>query len=88
MASLIDDEKKLDDYQFDLWRQSYVVACAAVYGKLRCSCHLDAVESGCTALSIVKQRDLMVIVNADDSRVVLGTATDDGAITLSSSSST
>jgi hypothetical protein len=26
LASLIDDEKKLDDYQFDLWKQSYVAA--------------------------------------------------------------
>jgi hypothetical protein len=32
--------------------------------------------------------DLMVVANADDSRVVLGTATDNGAITPSSSSST
>jgi hypothetical protein len=49
---------------------------------------LDAVQSGYTALTIVKHGDLMVVVNADDSRVVLGTATDDGAITPSSSSST
>jgi hypothetical protein len=33
LASLIHDEKKLDDFQFDLWKQSYVVACAAVYDK-------------------------------------------------------
>jgi hypothetical protein len=59
-----------------------------VYGKLRRSRRLDAVQSGCTALSIVKQGDLMVVANADDSRVVLGTATDDSAITPSSSSST
>jgi NADH:ubiquinone oxidoreductase subunit B-like Fe-S oxidoreductase len=72
----------------DLWKQSYVAACAAMYGKLRRSRRLDAVQSGCTALSIVKQGDLMVVVNADDSRVVLGTATDDDAITPSSSSST
>jgi hypothetical protein len=26
LASLIDDEKKLDDYQFDLWKQSYMAA--------------------------------------------------------------
>jgi hypothetical protein len=26
------DEKKLDDCQFELWKQSYVAACAAVYG--------------------------------------------------------
>jgi dienelactone hydrolase len=88
LASLIDDEKKLGDCQFDLWKQSYVAACAAVYGKLRRNRHLDAVQSGCTALSIVKQGDLIVVANADDSRVVLGTATDDSAITLSSSSST
>jgi hypothetical protein len=49
---------------------------------------LDAVQSGCTTLSFVKQGDLMVVANADDSRVVLGTATDDGAITPFSLSST
>ena len=59
-----------------------------MYGKLRRNRHLDAVQSGCTALSIVKQGDLMVVANADDSRIILGTATDDGAITPSSSSST
>ena len=82
MGSLIDDEKKLDDCQFDLWKQSYVAACAAVYGKLRCSRRLDTVQSGCTALSIVKQGDLMVVANAGDSRVVLGTAFDDDAINV------
>jgi serine/threonine protein phosphatase PrpC len=88
MASLIDDEKKFGDCQFDLWKQSYVAACAAMFGKLRRSCHLDAVQSGCTALSIFKQGDLMVIANVGDSRVVLGTASDEDAVTPSSSSST
>ena len=88
MASLIDDEKKLGDCQFDLWKQYYVVACVAVFGMLRCSRRLDAVQSGCTALSIFKQGDLMVVANASDSRVVLGTTSDDGAVTPSSSSST
>jgi Mg/Co/Ni transporter MgtE len=59
-----------------------------VYGKLRRSHRLDAFKSGCTALSIVKHRDLMVVANVDDSRVVLGTATYDDVITPSSSSST
>jgi hypothetical protein len=59
-----------------------------VYGKLRRSRRLDAVQSGCTALSIIKQGDLMIVANADDSRVVLDIATDNGAITPSSSSST
>jgi hypothetical protein len=88
LASLIDDEKKLGDCQFDLWKQSYVVACAAVFGKLWRNCCLDVVQSGCTALSIFKQGDLMVVANARDSRVVLGTTSDDSAITPSNSSST
>jgi hypothetical protein len=61
LASLIDDEKKLGDYQFNLWKQSCVDACAAVYGKLWRSRRLDAVQNGCTALSVVKQGDLMVV---------------------------
>jgi serine/threonine protein phosphatase PrpC len=88
LASLIADEKKLGDCQFDLWKQCYVAACTAVYDKLRRSRRLDVVLSGCTALSIVKQGDLMVVANVSDSRVVLSTASDDDAITSSSSSST
>jgi serine/threonine protein phosphatase PrpC len=59
-----------------------------MYDKLRRSRRLDAVQSGCSALSIVKQGDLMVVANVGDSRVVLGTAFDDDPITSSSSSST
>jgi hypothetical protein len=59
-----------------------------MYDKLRRSRRLDAVQSGCSALFIVKQGDLMAVANVDDSRVVLGTAFDDDAITSSSSSST
>jgi serine/threonine protein phosphatase PrpC len=88
LASLIDDEKKLGDCQFDFLKQSYVAACAAMFGKLRRSRRLDAVQSGCTALSIFKQGDLMVVANAGDSRVVLGTACDGDVVTPSSSSST
>ena len=43
MALLIDAEKKLGDCQFNLWKQSYVAACVAVYGKLRRNRRLDAV---------------------------------------------
>jgi hypothetical protein len=59
-----------------------------VFGKLRRRRRLDAVQSGCTGQSIFKQENLMVVANTDDSRVVLGTASDDGATTPSSSSST
>ena len=59
-----------------------------MYDKLRRSRRLDAVQSDCSALSIVKQGDLMVVANIGDFRVVLGTAFNDDAITSSSSSST
>ncbi|RLM98077.1 putative protein phosphatase 2C 48 [Panicum miliaceum] len=80
LASLIDGEKKLSDCRFDLWKQSYVGACAAVDDELRRSRRLDAVYSGSTALSVVKQGDLMVVANVGDSRAVLGTTSDDGAL--------
>jgi hypothetical protein len=59
-----------------------------MYDKLRRNRRLDAVQSGFSALSIVKRGDFMVVANVDDSRVVLGTAFDDDAITSSISSST
>ncbi|ONM00642.1 hypothetical protein ZEAMMB73_Zm00001d030257 [Zea mays] len=52
LASLIDDEKKFGDCQFDLWKQYYMATCVAVIGKLRHSHRFDAVQSGCTSLSI------------------------------------
>jgi hypothetical protein len=59
-----------------------------VYDKLWRSRRLDAVQSRCTALSIVKHGDLMVVAYVDDSWVVLDTVSDDYAITPSSSPST
>jgi serine/threonine protein phosphatase PrpC len=58
-----------------------------VYDKLRRSRRLDVVQSSCTALSIIKQGDLIVVANVGDSRVGLGIASNDDIITLSSSSS-
>uniref|UniRef100_A0A0D9WFK7 protein-serine/threonine phosphatase n=1 Tax=Leersia perrieri TaxID=77586 RepID=A0A0D9WFK7_9ORYZ len=78
-AALIDGgEKRLGECQLDLWRQSYLAACAAVDGELRASRRLDAVHSGCTALSLVKHGDLLVLANVGDSRAVLAVADDDG----------
>jgi hypothetical protein len=58
LASLINDEKKLGDWQFNLWKHSYVPAYTVVDDKLRRSRRLDAVQSDCTTLSIVKQGTL------------------------------
>jgi hypothetical protein len=59
-----------------------------MYDKLWRRRRLDAVQTGCSALSIIKQGDLMVIANIGDSWVVLGTAFNDDTITSSSLSST
>ncbi|KAM0864569.1 hypothetical protein ACQ4PT_043848 [Festuca glaucescens] len=80
LASLIEGEKKLCDCQFDLWKQSYLAAAATVDEELRRNRRLDAVDSGSTALSIVKQGEMMVIANVGDSRAVLATTADDGRV--------
>ena len=76
----MDGEKKLCDSQFDLWKQSYLTAAATVDEELRRNRRLDAVDSGSTALSIVKQGEMMVIANVGDSRAVLATTSDDGSL--------
>jgi hypothetical protein len=86
LASLIDDEKKLGDCQFDLWKQYYVAACVAVFSKLRRSRCGRGPERPHRAVHL-KQGDLMVVTNTGDSWVVLGTTSDNGAVTPSSSSS-
>jgi hypothetical protein len=72
LASLIDDEKKLGDCQFDLWKQYYVAACVVVFGKLRHSRRAVHLQRG----------GPHGIANAGDSRVVLGTATTCHAVQL------
>ncbi|XP_020407561.1 uncharacterized protein [Zea mays] len=85
---VIDLDLKRKDGLCPLTPESYVAACVVVYNKLWHSRRLDVVQTGCIALSIIKQGDLMIVANVSDSQVVLGTVSDDGVITLSSSSST
>jgi hypothetical protein len=87
LTSLIDDEKKLDNCQFVLYKQSYVATCRCV----RQAPVQSPLGRGLEQLHRTVHHqggDLIVVANVDDSRVVLGTASDDGAITLSSSLST
>ncbi|OAY77305.1 probable protein phosphatase 2C 34 [Ananas comosus] len=77
LASLVVDKKLC---HFDLWKQSYLAASATVDGELEHDRRLDAFHSGTTALTIVKQGDLMVIANVGDSRAVLATTSDNGSL--------
>nr|GLL42252.1 probable protein phosphatase 2C 73 [Ipomoea trifida] len=66
----------LDDSQLDVWKQSHIKACSAVDQQLKQQA--DSFYSGTTALTVVKQGDVMVVANVGDSRAVLATADDDG----------
>ncbi|CAL5395733.1 unnamed protein product [Camellia sinensis] len=64
--------------QFDIWKQSYLKTCSAVDQDLERHPGIDSFHSGTTALTIVRQGDLIVIANIGDSRAVLATTSDDG----------
>ncbi|CAI0540103.1 unnamed protein product [Linum tenue] len=68
-------------HRFDIWKESYLETYAAIDQQLKQS-HpkIDTFFSGTTALTIVKQRNHLVIANVGDSRAVLATISDNGAL--------
>ncbi|KAE9615943.1 hypothetical protein Lal_00017532 [Lupinus albus] len=74
----LDYEKK--EHQFNIWKHSYLKTCAAIDQDLEHYRKIDSFYSGTTALSIVRQGELMVIANVGDSRAVLATTSDDGNV--------
>lgn len=64
--------------RFNVWKQSYVNTCAAVDQELEQHRKIDAFYSGTTALTIVRQGDVLFIANVGDSRAVLGTTSESG----------
>ncbi|KAK3016349.1 hypothetical protein RJ639_005733 [Escallonia herrerae] len=67
-------------HQFDIWKQSYLKTCSAVDQELAQYPGIDSHYSGTTALTIVRQGDLIVLANVGDSRAVLATTSDDGSL--------
>ncbi|PSS26508.1 Protein like [Actinidia chinensis var. chinensis] len=74
----LESEKKLQ--RFNIWKHSYLKTCAAVDRDLGQHRKIDSFHSGTTALTIVRQGDLMVVANVGDSRAVLATTSDDGCL--------
>ncbi|XP_022747373.1 probable protein phosphatase 2C 34 [Durio zibethinus] len=66
------------DQRFHIWKHSYLKTCAAVDQELEQYRKIDSFYSGTTALTIVRQGDLMYVANIGDSRAVLATTSDDG----------
>ncbi|XP_023538521.1 probable protein phosphatase 2C 34 [Cucurbita pepo subsp. pepo] len=74
----LESEKK--HQRFELWKHSFLRTCAAIDHELEQHRKIDTVYSGTTALSIVKQGELVVLANVGDSRAVLATTSDDGSV--------
>ncbi|KAK8947314.1 putative protein phosphatase 2C 34 [Platanthera zijinensis] len=64
----------------EIWKDSFLRSCAAVDKEIQENTKLDSFNSGSTALSIVKQGELLVIANVGDSRAVMATKADDGRL--------
>ncbi|XVF41826.1 hypothetical protein PTKIN_Ptkin01aG0311600 [Pterospermum kingtungense] len=64
--------------RFLIWKHSYVKTCAAVDQELEQCRKIDSFYSGTTALTIVRQGDLIYVANIGDSRAVLATTSEDG----------
>ncbi|KAK6915636.1 PPM-type phosphatase-like domain, partial [Dillenia turbinata] len=69
-------DKKLD--RFNIWKHSFLKTCAAVDQELEQHRGIDSFYSGTTALTIVRQGDLIVLAIVGDSRAVLATTSDEG----------
>ncbi|KAF9607466.1 hypothetical protein IFM89_036063 [Coptis chinensis] len=67
-------------HRFNIWKQSYLKACAFIDQELKKHRGIDSFNSGTTALTIVRQGELIVIANVGDSRAVLASTSDDGSL--------
>ncbi|KAK4273419.1 hypothetical protein QN277_021826 [Acacia crassicarpa] len=76
----IDIEAEKRQQTFDIWKHSYLRTCAAIDRELEQHRKINSFYSGTTALSIVRQGEVMVIANVGDSRAVLGTRSEDGSL--------
>ncbi|KAJ4835367.1 putative protein phosphatase 2C 73 [Turnera subulata] len=76
----IDLEADKKHQRFNIWKHSYLKACAAVDQELEHLRKIDSFYSGTTALTIVRQGELIYVANVGDSRAVLGTTAEDGSL--------
>ncbi|KAI9185084.1 hypothetical protein LWI28_004013 [Acer negundo] len=74
----LDSDKK--NQRFNIWKHSYVKACAAVDQELQQYRKIDSFYSGTTALTVVRQGEFLIVANVGDSRAVLATTSDDGSV--------
>ncbi|AED93745.1 PPM-type phosphatase domain superfamily [Arabidopsis suecica] len=66
--------------RFDIWKQSYLKTCATVDQELEHHRKIDSYYSGTTALTIVRQGEVIYVANVGDSRAVLAMESDEGSL--------
>ncbi|CAN6457008.1 unnamed protein product [Victoria cruziana] len=66
---------------FDVWKESLFKAFMMMDKELRVQQAMDFSCSGTTAVTIIKQGDDLIVANLGDSRAVLGSISEDGALT-------
>ncbi|CAN8255762.1 unnamed protein product [Cochlearia groenlandica] len=75
---IVGSDKNLS--RFDIWKQSYLKTCVTVDQELEHHRKIDSYYSGTTALTVIRQGDVVYVANVGDSRAVLATVSDDGSL--------
>ncbi|KAL0858037.1 hypothetical protein Bca101_063191 [Brassica carinata] len=69
------------DQRFAIWKHLYLKTCADVDQELEHHRKIDTFNSGTTALTVVRQGEVIYVANVGDSRAVLGTVSEEGSLT-------
>ncbi|GAA0185568.1 protein phosphatase [Lithospermum erythrorhizon] len=73
-------EFKRNLLQLDVWKKCFLKTCLSIDEKLNQHPDIDSFYSGTTALSVIRQGDMMIVANVGDSRAVLATTSDEEGI--------
>lgn len=69
------------DQRFAIWKHLYLKTCADVDQELQHHRKIDTFNSGTTALTVVRQGEVIYVANVGDSRAVLATVSEQGSLT-------
>ncbi|KAF8089664.1 hypothetical protein N665_0500s0028 [Sinapis alba] len=69
------------DQRFAIWKHLYLKTCADVDQELQHHRKIDTFNSGTTALTVVRQGEVIYVANVGDSRAVLATVSEEGSLT-------
>lgn len=68
------------DQRFAIWKHLYLKTCADVDQELQHHRKIDTFNSGTTALTVVRQGEVIYVANVGDSRAVLATVSEEGSL--------